>query len=452
MESKTQIALAYANWLWQHPKAKASIFWVHASNAQRFRQAFTEIAEICRIPGYYEDPTADVLLLVKRWLESEASGQWLMIMDNADDAELFYPSGPGTKNRGSAPNPSGEENVGDYLPNCAHGAILITTGDREVGIDLTESSGIEVQKMTPDESLKLLRKRLKDESRSSDGDLRSLAIRLGCLPFTLVQAAAYIQRNRMRIGELLSYLNEEGSQGGHALKRVLGEEVNTHGRDPTASKETVEMFQRSFKHIQHRNPFAADLLSLMSLFDRQDIPRDLLSIYSKKRREYRRGGEVALRGALGVLMQWGHIQEDQDREYDVHRIEQALTQAWLEDRGEKPKFERDAIIVMLLAVPFNSHEDPAKYSRYLPHIQAVVELRGTGSDGEQLAKAVLLDRAAMLLSHQDQGKDAEKCLEKAKIIRQEVLRRGVRETDFEGLVEALVLEDHGVQSMTRKRD
>ncbi|KAK4119398.1 hypothetical protein N657DRAFT_650215 [Parathielavia appendiculata] len=70
---KTQIALAYAFWLREtHPDV--SVFWVHASSAERFRQAYGFLAQECQVPGY-DDPKTDVLQLVKRWLERKDCGR-----------------------------------------------------------------------------------------------------------------------------------------------------------------------------------------------------------------------------------------------------------------------------------------------------------------------------------------------------------------------------------------
>src|ERR1044071_339865 len=85
--SKTQIALAYAYQL-RKTSPEVSVFWVHASNAERFRQAYASIAHECQVPGY-DDPKTDLLPLVKTWLESKDRGRWLMVIDNADDAQLF---------------------------------------------------------------------------------------------------------------------------------------------------------------------------------------------------------------------------------------------------------------------------------------------------------------------------------------------------------------------------
>jgi hypothetical protein len=57
---------------------------VHANNSGRVEDAFSEIAE--RV-GLTSQPGAsgDILPLVRRWLDNEANGRWLLIVDNIDD-------------------------------------------------------------------------------------------------------------------------------------------------------------------------------------------------------------------------------------------------------------------------------------------------------------------------------------------------------------------------------
>ncbi|KAK4220490.1 hypothetical protein QBC38DRAFT_540526 [Podospora fimiseda] len=73
---KTQIALAHV--YWPHKTSPdVSIFWVHAHNAEKFRQSFVSIAQECQISGSF-DPKADILLLLKRWIERKESGRWMI--------------------------------------------------------------------------------------------------------------------------------------------------------------------------------------------------------------------------------------------------------------------------------------------------------------------------------------------------------------------------------------
>ena len=123
---KTQIALAYAYWV-QEKFQEASVFWVHASNPERFYQAYSKIAQICHIPGH-DDHKANLLEVVKAWLERKDCGPWLMVIDNADDAEIFFNSSKARWQWFDGDHPvASEEKLERFLPERGHGSILLTT-------------------------------------------------------------------------------------------------------------------------------------------------------------------------------------------------------------------------------------------------------------------------------------------------------------------------------------
>ncbi|KAL2195759.1 hypothetical protein P885DRAFT_70379 [Corynascus similis CBS 632.67] len=290
---KTQIALAYVFWL-RETRPDISIFWVHASTAERFRQAYTSIAQECQIAGY-DDPITNVLPLVKKWLERKDRGRWLMVIDNADDKEVFFGQKTGSAvDEGSSGH---EGNLGRYIPQCAHGAIL--------GKHLIE----------------LLRVWLDGVDTTSGAEFSTLSTRLEHLPLALVQATAFIREN-----------------GDQNLIDLLGEEFETEGRD----SETPHAIQR-------QNPFAGELLSIMSLFDRHAIPLEFLSQYK-------------LTKALGILKAFCFVTEDKGHGFDMHRLIQLVTQTWL-SRKE--------------VYPFGSHETRAICSAYLPHANAESIIRAS---------------------------------------------------------------------------
>ncbi|GAB1311953.1 P-loop containing nucleoside triphosphate hydrolase protein [Madurella fahalii] len=274
---KTQIALAYIYWLREtHPQV--STFWVHASSAERFRQAYAFIAQECQVPGY-DDPKADVLSLVKTWLRSQDRGRWLMVIDNADDIHLF--SQPG--------------NLGKWIPECPHGSVLVTTRNKAVGLRLTRSGRlIEVEKMDEGESRQLLQEKLGADDLDPD-DSSSLSARLEHLPLALVQAAAFIQEMDISVKEYLRLLEKSD----HDLVDLLSEGFETVGRDSETPHAVVETWILSFEHIQRQDTFSGELLSLMSLFDRQTIPQNFLSDYSKQQQAQELRGEMQLVKALG---------------------------------------------------------------------------------------------------------------------------------------------------------
>jgi hypothetical protein len=73
--------------------------WVHGSNAARFEQSFREIADQVKIPNR-RNPKANIFKLVHDWLHDEKKGKWVLILDNADDADLSLK--PPARRRGKA--------------------------------------------------------------------------------------------------------------------------------------------------------------------------------------------------------------------------------------------------------------------------------------------------------------------------------------------------------------
>ena len=89
-DSKSQLALQYAHGI-RDASPQTFVFWVHASTRARFEEAYRDIADRLQLPGR-SDPKANVLRLVSDWLRDEANGQWVMVLDNVDDVEMFFPS------------------------------------------------------------------------------------------------------------------------------------------------------------------------------------------------------------------------------------------------------------------------------------------------------------------------------------------------------------------------
>ncbi|KAK0744092.1 hypothetical protein B0T18DRAFT_196285 [Schizothecium vesticola] len=396
---KTQIALAYAYWL-QEECPEVSVFWVHASSAERFHQAYASIAQDRQIPGH-DDPKIDVLSLVKTWLQSKDRGQWLMVIDNADDAELFNQQG----------------NLGQFVPECAHGSVLATTRNKVAGSRLTQSGRlIEIGKMDEDESRLLLQGKLEADNRSPD-NLSALSSRLEHLPLALVQAAAFIREMSMSVREYLRLLEKSDQD----LVSLLSQKFETVGRDPEAARAVAQTWILSFEQIQRQDTFAGELLSLMSLFDRQAIPKKFLSDYGERQQVQEPRGEMQLVKALGVLKAFSFITEDKDHGFDVHRLVQLVTREWLGKKGRMHRFAVQALLVVSHNYPYGNHENRAICSAYLPHVYEVLKFESTGLRDEILARASLLHCAAGFFDYHGQWKEAERFSMQAKELRKRVL-------------------------------
>src|SRR5277367_5892418 len=85
---KSQLAIEYSHRI-REESPETWVFWVHASTTARFEEGYRRIAERVKIDGW-DKPEVDVLRLVSNWLCNESNGRWVMIVDNADDPNVFF--------------------------------------------------------------------------------------------------------------------------------------------------------------------------------------------------------------------------------------------------------------------------------------------------------------------------------------------------------------------------
>ncbi|VUC29568.1 unnamed protein product [Clonostachys rosea] len=417
---KTQIALAYIYWL-RNQRPDIAIFWVHASNAERFHQAYASIAKECNVPRH-DDPKADLLSLVQEWLENKYKNQWLMVIDNADDMDLFfpYPMEAGLLKITTAETRT-DYGLGRYIPECKHGSVIITTRDMKTGSRLARGKlPIKVGNMNETEAHSLLYAILEDEISADKAYL--LSSRLEHLPLALVQAAAFIQENGITLTEYVQLLDESDS----AFVDRLSEPFETVGRDSKTPHAVTATWIISFKKIQQRSPLESDLLCLMSFFHWQAIPKQFIEDYCN-RRQLEDTDPIepgALTKALGTLKAFSFISEDKDRNINMHRLVQLVTRKWLDidiDIDiERKNFAQLALKMVSDAYPFGQFETRDKCLRLLPHAYAVLRQGAGSKKDERISRALLLHRMGGYFLSQGQWDKAEQHqIEAAKIFREE---------------------------------
>ncbi|KAK0379361.1 hypothetical protein CLIM01_03287 [Colletotrichum limetticola] len=430
---KTQIALAYAYWL-HEISPEVSVFWVHASNRQRFRQAFTSIAQVCGIPGY-DGKKADTLLLVKQWLESEKSGSWLLIIDNADDKETFF-TDSGEDGVGiDVPGLASEGGLGHFIPDCLHGSILITTRDMQTGLRMTAGTPpIKVDEMIDPEAVQLLQSLLPNHKFSSSEAI-TLASRLEHLPLALAQAASFILKNFLSINDYVQILDKSDS----SLVRQLSEPFASIGRDSKTPHALTATWLISFRQIEQRYPLAGNLLSFMSMFDRQAIPKDFLTDYCYEQLR-NKSDSVATAGAgsdagsdsgsdsgseadsettlevtnaLGILQAFSFISQASNDTYDMHRLVHLVTRKRLLQVSKVQSFSSEALKMMARAFPFGNFENRLVCLAYLPHALTLLSRSNPQSAKARIQTGELLYNVAGYFDYQGQYSDAEKYLTRA---------------------------------------
>ncbi|OQE34326.1 hypothetical protein PENCOP_c022G04567, partial [Penicillium coprophilum] len=361
------------------------VFWVHASNETRFEQSFRAIADMAQITGR-QDPTANIFSLVEQWLWNEKNGKWLMILDNVDDYEplgKLLDRGP-TCLRNTQPNARVKPLL-DYVPRSHNGTIIITSRTKEVALNLVDNEDmIEVEPMDKPEALELLQRKLRTTKEITES--RQLVEELNFMPLAIVQAASYI-RNRAPRYSVSQYLIDFQSSDRGAIK-LLQKEASSLSRDWEAKNSIVMTWQISFEHIRQTKPSAADLLSLMSFFDRQGIPVNLIrnhpesSSSSTLKLSDNSDDEETSRFDIGLdfeddvlmLRDYSFISLNKTTEtlFTMHRLVQLTTHAWLKSHDRIDQWQEKFINILYREFPTGQYENWRICCSLFPHVRSAI--------------------------------------------------------------------------------
>lgn len=224
------------------------------------------------IPGW-DDAEESILELVRSWLSSTPSS-YLLIIDNADNIEHWWPGK--YKSGGSLDDPS--KNLSKYLPDKSdNGQVLITTRDDRVARKLTnEGKPVVLQPMSHEEAKLLFLSKLRgDESKFDEAEVHDLLEELDRLPLAMSQAAAFIEEHVVSIADYTKAVKGEDAE---LAKEFLHEELNDARRDEHGVNSVFRTWKLSYDQIKQQKPQAADLLSLLAMLDRQSVPKFLLKV------------------------------------------------------------------------------------------------------------------------------------------------------------------------------
>jgi tetratricopeptide (TPR) repeat protein len=331
-DRKSQIAIEYCyTWQCRHPDSH--VFWIHASTFDKFEQAYRDIAKELSVPGT-ENPQNDSLILIREWLSKPENGSWLLVLDNADDLDLFYELDP------SATKP-GSPLISHLLPRTVKGSMIITTRDTRVGHRLIDREEVViVPPLAPLDAEQLLRFKIpRWESVNIEG-IHDLVELLGFIPLAITQAAAFIQENSITVKTYFGRLKESDLD----LQDYLEEDLPDPRRYPDSENSVIRTWKLSFDQIAQQRPRAADLLSIMVLLDRQAIPRNLLKQGDERNIEFDK--------AIGTLQAYSLIKTEKGgASFEVHRLVQLSTQRWLTLQNRETEWQEKALELMVGKFP-----------------------------------------------------------------------------------------------------
>ncbi|KAI9869294.1 MAG: hypothetical protein M1813_000083 [Trichoglossum hirsutum] len=426
---KSQIAIEYC-YRFKAKNPSGNIFWVHASTATRFGQAYNDVARKLSLPGV-KDPKANILQLVYEWLSDEDNGTWLMILDNADDIETFFGARPHGSLLGAEQTPS----LFGYLPRSSKGSIIVTTRDARIGERLADrEKPIMVVPPVIQEAECLLRSKLPPDHEWREVETAELLNALGYLPLAITQAAAFISENSLTLAEYIETLQASDSD----MTDLLSENLHDPRRDRDTQSSVVRTWKLSFDQIRKQKPRAAQILSLMAVLDRHGVPKSLLRREDEKRIEFTT--------ALGTLQAFSLIVAEKGGEALVmHRLVQLSTLNWLKSQNRTEVCQEEALELLSEKFPNGEHNNWKICGTLSPHAQVVLEYRYTSNSG-LLHRATLLHNVAWYDWQQGRYEIAYKSCMEAYDIRQSILNENNPEIlDSLGLL-ALVLQYQGKYS------
>ncbi|KAL2859775.1 P-loop containing nucleoside triphosphate hydrolase protein [Aspergillus lucknowensis] len=416
---KSQLAIEYSYQI-RSESAATWVFWVHASNEARFEQSFRDIADQLKIPGR-QDTKANIFRLVENWLRDEKKGKWICILDNADDDQFLCllpaaKKGALTKEPSNAPT----KPLVEYIPRSCNGFTIITSRSREVALKTVKDTDlIQVNPMERSEALELLQKTLKQTGGGQES--QQLVEELECMPLAIVQAASYIRErgSRYSVPQYLRDFRKSDSEAINLLKREAGH----LDRDREAKNSIIMTWQISFNYLRREKPSAAELLSLMSFFDRQGIPEDLIrrqpSTSCTARTEMSNDstdGETSESGSDGgpdfeddvtTLRNYSFIFVDESgTSFTMHRLMQLTTRAWLKSYGEIEQWRERFIHNLSNEFPTGEYDNWERCRSLFPHVRAAMSQR-PGAREPLLRWAGLLHRGAWYASESGNIADAK---------------------------------------------
>ncbi|CAI7620030.1 unnamed protein product [Penicillium manginii] len=384
---KSQLAIEFSYQV--RSKSPATwVFWVHASNEARFEQSFRDIADQVKIYGR-QDPRVNIFQLVENKLRGEKLGKWVCILDNVDDDKfLCSPPTAGKEDPTIGPtNGLTKKPLLEYVPRSQNGSIIITSRSREVALKMVDHEDlVKVEPMEESEALELLRRKLQHPEESQE--CLQLVNALEFMPLAIIQAASYI-RNRAPRYSVSQYLADfEGSD--RQATRLLEKEAGSLSRDWEAKNSILVTWQISFNHLRQTNPSAAELLSLMSFFDRQGIPENLIRL--RPEANCTSGAELFDGSSDGVTSESDGDPEFEDdvttlRNYSfvsvsenhtfftMHRMVQLTTRAWLKSHGQIDRWKDRFISILCDEFPTGEYKNWERCRILFPHVKSAMSQR-----------------------------------------------------------------------------
>ncbi|KAF8535479.1 hypothetical protein BDD12DRAFT_912762 [Trichophaea hybrida] len=345
---KTMIAVEFC-YRWHKAEPGAHIFWVHGNSHETFKASYLEIGKMA---GLKEDGEEALLKRVRMWLDSSASKDWMMIIDNLDDLDC---------------NPQ------KHIP-VKRGTILYTTRDRRLighPTYVSATHGIEVTAMTNEEAIRTFWKLIaakRDTIEVYEEISRELLLLLGYLPLAIAQAAACIRQTGMDPSKYLETFKEYEHIQEYCMNITLPVEQNGGQH----SRALMTTWKIAVDKIQQQNSNSIQLLEIISFFSPEEIPEELIQAVPVFKNRW----SPIFTDALIPLINFALLYRLESSNYRLHPLLRFWVQVQIDSKynmREKQKRVESAVKSVYDTCPHNVLNNMQQCTRLLSHAVTTLE-------------------------------------------------------------------------------
>ncbi|EXA30643.1 hypothetical protein FOVG_17977 [Fusarium oxysporum f. sp. pisi HDV247] len=338
---KTQIALELAFWVKEN-KPDYSVFWMPALSMAGFEQ---ECVKLVKALGIRCPEGEDAKDAVRQHFSSKDAGSWFLVVDNADDVEIFHKS---THSGGG---------ILDFLPSSDNGRTLFTTRSRKVASVVAKTTVETLLPMHPEEATDLLEKSLIDKEELKDVEnVSQLLDALTSLPLAIAQAAAYMNVYETTTVQYIRVFNDADAQN---IIELLEEGYDDEVHYDSSQGAVATTWVVSFDRIRRTAPAAADLLSFMACIEPKKIPRSILPKLKT---------EQQMTQAIGTLTGHGFLsRRESEATFDMHSLVHLATRIWNRNEGRERQVQQTTLTRVAEVFPTDDWENRDIWRQYLPH-------------------------------------------------------------------------------------
>ena len=353
---KTQDVLDF---VYEFQGSHISVFWIHAGSKLRFEQDYRKLAVLVGLPGH-DDSKQDIRPSVKDWFEGPSSGDWVIVLDNADN-ELDFFSNTTVACTGTVDN----DGLAKYLPHGTKGTMIVTTRDYAVADRLAGMNTVQKEAMDREEATKLFLHRCPRAAKNEyDESIPLLLKALQYLPLAIVQVGDFLRLNRLFSPSI--YLKQFNCMR-VSQEHLLSKSFITDLRRDSSAETVLTTFTISFRQIQEQSPLASSLLHFIACIDYQGIPYELLSHSGLEGSE----DEFGLNEALSKLINFSLLSPVQsDKAYEMHSLVHVSIQAFQSQEEMHAALEH-ATKALARILPNGEYRYHAMWRTYLPHASIV---------------------------------------------------------------------------------